>query len=189
MKESFIKIKHLVFIILFLFISNNIYSQKDTSFLQVSKFWTHIGIGPSSLTNCFSGNVALQKNKYLFSLSFIYNWEQEKHELFGGQWFSPKSLLPEKVWAIGPLVGLTKNAKHGFASISSGVTFVGGIKRGDYVFLSYNEIPIRTVGIPFDVQFFYRFPPIGIGIDLNANINNRRSFAGIMFCLQFGATF
>ena len=186
MKAFFKEIHNFVFLILLSFICGNIYSQIDSSNLKVSKFWVHIGMGPSSLTNCFSGSVALQKNRYLFSLNFIYNMEQEKHPFFGGT-ISPKSIMPEKVWAIGPLIGLTKNGKHGFASISSGITYVGGIKRGDYVFLSYKEIPIRTVGIPLEGQFFYRFPQIGIGTDLNANLNKQRSFAGIMFCLQFGA--
>ena len=91
---------------------------------------------------------------------------------------------------------LWKNqASYCFASISSGISLVGGVRRGRYLSSSggwfgtnyYEQDSFVTVGIPVEGQLFWmQLNFLGIGLYGFANLNAEKSFIGALLCIQLG---
>jgi len=121
-------------------------------------------------------------------LSFRY-LRNEEFQILG-----PDSPL-ETVWDVGVLYGRIAKASYGFASVSAGISLVGGVRRGRYLSSSggwfgtryFEEKNFITVGIPVEAQLFWTpLAFFGIGLYGFANLNIEKSFVGALLCIQFG---
>lgn len=82
----------------------------------------------------------------------------------------------------GILFGLLHNTDCVQLSASTGVAYVKGGKDSSFF---NNAYQYSTIGIPFEVQAFWKpFDHIGIGIVGFANVNSKKSFAGATLSLR-----
>lgn len=159
------------------------YGQQDSSIAEKHHYWINIGFGGSS-HGISSGAIFSYRIKgNLISFRFIYN---EELNILGP---SPS----ESVWEFGLLYGINTKASYGLASISGGISMVGGVRRGKYLssegwFSSnYEKLTFMSIGIPIEGQLFWTpFSFLGVGIYAFANLNTEGSFAGALICLQLG---
>jgi hypothetical protein len=88
------------------------------------------------------------------------------------------------------------NEQEGFhISVSAGISYIYGVFRGNSIpssggFLSSNhaEKIIETIGLPLQIDLFVGATHnLGLNIIIFGNINQKCSFGGLLFCLQFGA--
>jgi hypothetical protein len=85
----------------------------------------------------------------------------------------------QAVWDVGFLYGRVAKASYGFAAISGGIGIVGEE--------NFYDGDGHRLGIPIDGQLYWTFSrTVGVGFTGFANLNSRKSFIGLMFCLQFG---
>ena len=190
----------------YMFISGGsfVYGQKTSSDSTVQFFWVNGGFGGSLVNGgigshpgalSFGGSLCYQSGKNLLSFRYLRNVEF--------QIFWP-DLPIEKVWDVGVLcgrIGRIAKASYGFASISSGMSIVGGVRRGRYLGGTgewvgtsyyfgtsyYEENDFITVGIPVEGQLFWTpLAFFGIGFYGFANLNPEKSFVGALLCVQIG---
>lgn len=148
-------------------------------------YWLDGGIGGSSSGLAGGLSISAQSGRSLFSLRYVSS------SRYGESWLGGYT-TPEKVWDIGPLYGLIAKGKWVYASISGGISLVGGTKHGMYLgspgwINTYEKVSLTTVGIPLEIQLFFTpFSSFGIGVHGFANLNLKRSYFGILICLQCG---
>jgi len=123
----------------------------------------------------------------LITIRYIYNREIVL--------FSPSP--PETAWEIGALYGGMVASSLGFASLSAGVSLVGGVRRGRVLFerggawsfesfTDYEEVTFHTVGFPLDARLVWTPTPyFGVGLKGFANLNSEDPYLGVLLC--FGA--
>jgi hypothetical protein len=98
----------------------------------------------------------------------------------------------EETFDIGVLYGkVLGKGSLSFASIAAGISYVGGVKRGEFSYTEgikdfYERIGIQTIGIPIELQLFVTFRLIGVGLYGFANINGADPLVGFAVCLQLG---
>ncbi|MGB9591901.1 MAG: hypothetical protein ACPL1K_05230 [Candidatus Kryptoniota bacterium] len=169
----------------FMFITGGslVYGQEISRDSSAQFFWANAGVGGSSFGISPGISLSYQSGKSLVSFRYVYNKELN----ILGPWPS------ETVWDIGLLYGRSAKASYGLASVSGGVSFVGGVRRGKYLSSSgwfssrYEELPFFTVGIPVEGQLFWTpLPFLGIGFYGFANLNAEKSFIGALLCIQIG---
>ena len=150
--------------------------------------WVNLGYGGSSVGKSFGASYSQQLAGGLLSGRFIYNRE-DTSILFSGP--APA----ERVWDIGMLYGLMGKEKYAMASISAGLSVVGGVHRGEFLYRTtgifgrrhYEKNEFSNIGIPVELQLFITpFAFLGLGFYGFANLNAEESFAGGLICLQLG---
>lgn len=173
----------LVFIsALALFAKNSISYAQDTS-----NYWVNAGLGLGAFDSRLAGSTGISLLSYQTGIRIvsIRNNIEVSIVLFG---HSPSP--EESVWDIGILYGIIAKGSYGSASISGGVSLVGGIRRGKPLPGSsyrYEELSFKTVGIPIEAQLFFTpFSFLGVGFYGFANLNLEKSFWGALLCLQVG---
>jgi hypothetical protein len=95
----------------------------------------------------------------------------------------------EETWDMGVLWGKTARISHSRISVSAGVGFAGGVKRGRLLSTSgswlftakrYEKIEFFTAALLVEGQLFWaEASPVGVGIYGFANLNRERSFGGV----------
>jgi len=172
-----------------------VYGQKTSSDSSGHFFWVNGGVGGSLVHGglgsdpgapSFGGSLYYQSGINLLSFRYLRN---EEFQILG-----PDSPL-ETVWDVGVLYGRIAKASYGFASVSAGISLVGGVRRGRYLSSSggwfgtryFEEKNFITVGIPVEAQLFWTpLAFFGIGLYGFANLNIEKSFVGALLCIQFG---
>jgi hypothetical protein len=158
-----------------------LYAQSAAGHAKNNCYWVNFGFGGSRVHGGLGDSdggisvgitMSLLKGMNLFSVRGVDS-EEFKLDLWGD------SGPPASVWDIGALYGLAAKASFGMASISGGVGIVG---------LSDNEGKSSyCVGIPLESQLFWTpFSFLGLGLSGFANLNAKKSFAGVLLCLQIG---
>ncbi len=157
-------------------------AQNDHDSAHIPNYWFNVGLGAStsglSLGGGFSHQVGSSGH---ISVRLTYNTELS---LF----VSPS----KNVLDFGVLSGWCAKMSNGFATISSGISLVDGVNRGELLssewFSSeYEKIHFSTIGIPFEGQLFWAASDeFGIGVYVFANINPEKSFYGAMVCIRAG---
>lgn len=157
-------------------------AQNNPDSTHIPNYWFNVGLGAStsgiSLGTGFSHQVGSSGH---ISVRLTYNAELS---LF----VSPgKSVLD-----FGILSGRCVKMSNGFATISTGISFVDGVNRGellssDWFSSEYEKIHFSTIGIPFEGQLFWAASDeFGIGVYVFANINPEKSFYGALVCIRVG---
>ena len=168
-------------------ITNIISEQKDNalSFVQKQKsaekktVWVNIGFGVSSIGLSSGISCSYQMGKGILSCRHTYN---EEFRLVILMESCPP---PELAWDLGLLYGSLIKTKYSMGSCAVGLSIV----RGNEPFISWERETkyFTTIGIPVEIQLF--FTPVsfaGIGLYSFANLNLKKTFIGILFCLQIG---
>ncbi len=175
----------LIFLIPFTLFQGNLFSQDTSNNIKESRYWLNAGLGASSSGLSGGLSISYQPDWKFISLRFINS------SRYGEGWLGGNT-TSENIWDIGALYGLIAKGKYGYASISGGVSLVGGNKHGEFLGIigwinTYEKIPILTIGIPLEGQLFFTpFSFLGIGINGFANLNPNRSFSGVLISLQVG---
>jgi hypothetical protein len=173
------------FLILFALLHENIYSQNTLHNDIVPKYWVNLGVGGSSAGLSGGLGISYQTGNKLISLRFISN-SKYSETMAGGQ------TTPETIWDVGALYGLISKRSFGYISISGGVSLVGGKIHGEYLgninwINTYEQINVITPGIPLEAQIFLTpFRSLGLGVNVFANLNPKKTFGGVLFCIQIG---
>jgi hypothetical protein len=181
----------LCFVALILCTANSpIYAQEAFFNCPAKLYWINAGLGGSSFGISPGVCLSYRNRGNLISIRFIYN-EEINLQIFG-----PGPSPSESVWDLGALYGRNAKTLHGLASVSGGVSLVGGVRRGRYLSNSggwwsstdsYEKLTFLTVGVPIEVQLFWTpLSSLGIGIYGFANLNRQKSFAGALLCVQIG---
>lgn len=159
------------------------YGQQDSTIAEKPHYWLNAGLGGSSFGVSTGLCFSYQTKGMFTSFRYVYN---EEFNILGP---SPS----ESVGDFGVLFGIHTKASYGLASISGGISIVGGVRRGKFINSSvwfsskYEELNFITVGVPIEGQLFWTpFPYLGFGIYTFADLNKERSFAGALLCLQLG---
>ncbi len=151
-------------------------------------FWVTLGVGrnpdlyPKYSTISAAIIPTLQFNNNIFSLRCLGLIEFIMEGPRPAQYITDISLLYGKC-----IKGDVYNV-----SVAVGPGFVKGVDRGKWYgtpgeeSYSYQSLPFNTLGFSIDTNTFIITPILGFGINLNANINNERSYWGILLCIQLG---
>jgi hypothetical protein len=185
MKISHCDLKIIIFIV-FQALGNNVLVAQDTIAVKIKdeNFWLCAGLGSNSISNDYnlaSIGVTYRNTKSLFSIRCTGN-------LGSGYEISPK----ESFLDLGVLYGRIKKGHWMNVSFYTGVSYVKGVYRGEYLggaghTIRYNGVPYNTVGIPLECQFnFTPFFFLGIGVNVFANLNPSKSYTGFLICVQLG---
>jgi hypothetical protein len=153
-----------ILLILLAVLFENLYSQETVYNAKEPKYWLNAGGGGSSFGLSGGLGLSYQRGKNLFSFRFISSSK-------GGESYLGGYTTSEKIGDIGPLYGLIIKGKLGYTSISGGVSLVTGVKRGEFLGIvnwvnTYEKIPIHTIGLPLEAQFFFT-PASFFGIGTN----------------------
>ena len=120
-------------------------------------------------------SLSKQRGKGLITGRILYSEE-----------FMSFSSASQSVWEIGFMYGRFAKNKNGMASLSAGMSLVGGSiypKPGNRRHLK----DFTTVGIPVQCQLFVTPTRVfGFGLVGFGNLNLERSIFGGMFCIQLG---
>lgn len=161
----------------------DLYAQDSYRKVEEDHYWFNAGLGTSSFGGSLGISASYQTGRSLASVRFIYN---EEFNILGP---SPS----ESVWDFGALYGINAKGSLVFASVSGGVSFVTGVRRGKYLGSSgwfssnYESEPFVTVGIPVEGQLFWTpLNFLGIGFYGFANLNPEKSFVGALLSIQLG---
>jgi len=160
-------------------------STNVTDSTKLSSFsWINLGLG-TSLDYPMAFNIGLnyQLQKFLFSARFLVADELDLE----------KQSSSEFVWDAGILFGRIFKNNFGQISISAGLSFVGGLKRGAFISDDetwggyYNMKHRATLGIPLESHLIYMLSRnAGIGITAFGNLNLDKPFFGALLSLQLG---
>ena len=148
---------------------------------DIKQGWLNLGFCFAGSSNFFGGgagaNLSYLSNAGLFSIRFIYL--EQAHTM------EPASLNNfqiKQISELSGLYGLSTKSKWFLASLSSGFGIIIGKQK-----TNNEEHSFSTVGLPLESQLFIRpLPAIGFGITIFANVNSKKSYTGILFCLQLG---
>lgn len=174
-----------IFLILISLFQENLYSQESPYKTTDSNYWIELGVGGSSSGFAEGLGISYQTNNNLISVRLISN--SKYGESVGGGNTTPESILE-----IGALYGLISKRPFGYVSLSGGLGLVSGKIHGEYLgninwINTYEQRKVLTFGIPLEAQFFLTpFRKVGVGVSTFADINPKRTFGGIMLCLQIG---
>jgi hypothetical protein len=150
-------------------------------------FWFTLGLGGSNRGIAMGLGGSYLTKKMIFSARIVGNQEIE---IFGSE-------PTPSVVDIALLAGYMSKLGRGYSSISTGISFVKVIEKGDpkpgtggggfFSFPDYYNEYSQAFGVPFEIQVFATpFSFMGVGIYIFGNINSKKSFAGALFGLQFG---
>ncbi|MDP8239499.1 MAG: hypothetical protein P9X24_10450 [Candidatus Hatepunaea meridiana] len=151
--------------------------------------WINLGIGASSFGFSQGGSYSQQIWKGILSTRFIHNTE-----------FDFLNIIDETVWDLGLLYGGMVKSKYWIASISTGLSLVGGVQQGKLLYREenwlrtphYKKDKFQTIGIPIEFQMFITLVKdpknvsIGFGLYGFRNFNSEEPFGGGLVCVQFG---
>jgi hypothetical protein len=147
-------------------------------------FWLYAGLGSNSISrdlSLASFGVTYRNMKSIFSIRCTGN-------LGTGEFTFPQ----ESFFDLGALYGRIKKGYWGNVSFSTGVSYLKGVYRGEYLGgnghnQSYKGVPYSTVGIPFEGHLLFTpFFFLGIGANVIANLNPGKSYAGFLISVQIG---
>ncbi len=133
----------------------------------------------------YGAQVSYCHDSLLFSLAGAYIREID---LF--------SLPVETVWDVGALVGVNAVSQYFSISASGGLSVVGGVRQGDFLYTTgsfmgtsyYEEDKFLTVGIPLEADVYWTpLSFMGIGFSCFADLNFKKSFVCLLFCLRIGS--
>ena len=172
----------LIFSIALLLPSGNpsIYAQESSSNNDGRYCWADVGIG-GAWVNSGIGSPA-DESGFSIGLDLYY---QNGYDLFSLRitgTVEPRLILwgnqkAESISEYGVLYGRVAKASYGAASVSAGISIVS-----ESPYTSFT-----TVGFPLEAQLIWTPTSVfGIGFKGFANLNPQKSFAGLLFCLQFG---
>lgn len=121
--------------------------------------------------------------------------------------FLTPSYPKETAEEITVLVGQTHRSGSIFSSISAGISYVSGVKKGELVYSEslsraiglfwdfpripgvidyYQEIGFKTVGLAFHAQYFWLpIPSVGVGLDGVADINKEATYVGVLLSVRW----
>ena len=151
-------------------------------------FWVTLGVGrnpdlyPKYSTISAAIIPTLQFNNNIFSLRCLGLIE------FIMEGPDPEQYIKE----ISLLYGRCFKREIYNLSASVGIGYLDGLERGERLgtpgveSYKYESFPFNTFGLSIDTNTFIITPILGFGINLNANINNKRSYWGILLCMQLG---
>lgn len=171
--KKLIQILGLVFaFMIFLFDVN--YAQSNNSSVQKKYYWVNLGAGSGSISkNAF----ALSANAtYQFGNNLLTLRAAGTGELFG-----------KSIGDYGLLYGLPLKQEQVFISIGVGLAFVeGSISHGLFSLIPPEKIG-PTIGIPLEVQLFWRPTRfLGMGLYGFANLNPEEPYVGVTLSFQLG---
>ena len=154
-----------------------VYAQSISNNSKADLGWLNAGIGGSSFGFSKGVSFSYQTGKHLISTRYTYN-----------------GVYVFKAWEIGILYGRSLKTSLSLVSVSGGISIVGGIRRGKYLYTSfwchrriYEKITFLTIGIPIVFQLFWTPASFfGIGIYGLVNLNPEESFYGALLCIQLG---
>jgi hypothetical protein len=170
----------LIFFIALPFGNTSIYAQEYSSNTDGRYFWADAGIGGAWV----HGGIGSQVDPSGFSVGFGLNY-QNGNDLFSFRitgTVEPRLILwgnqkAESISEYGVLYGRVAKASYGAASVSAGISIVS-----ESPYTSFT-----TVGLPLEAQLIWTPTKVfGIGFKGFTNLNSQKSFAGLLFCLQFG---
>ncbi len=143
--------------------------------------WLNIRFSFAGSTGFFGGgagaNLSYLSNAGLFSIRFIYIEQAHTMEPVSLNNFQIKQIAE-----LSGLYGLSTKTKWFLASLSSGIGIVVGKQKSNN-----EENSFSTIGLPLESQLFLRpLPAVGFGITIFVNVNSKKSYTGILFCLQIG---
>jgi hypothetical protein len=160
---------------------------------KASHWWLDAGLGVCKV----NGGGEYDKYKGLTSLGINFSYQINKglilfHCIYNVEFgvFLPSPL--ESVWDFGAFYGRFAKTSYGFASVSGGVSYVGGVRQGRYLRTEgfsniYEKLTFNTVGIPIEGQLFWTpTSHFGIGIYGFANMNPEKSLFGCLLCIKIG---
>lgn len=146
-------------------------------------------IGGAGFSGANGGSVSsllsfsFPKGIHQFTIRSVYN----------SQSFSFSDPTPS-VWDIGLLYGLAYREDHGYISVSAGLSLVGGVRPGEpiqeagsFIVSDHIEEEFETIGIAYEIQFFFT-PPYsgaGFGLYLFGNANSEEPFTGLALAIQW----
>ena len=173
-KNNFIRYKCLI-IALFCALCSPALAKPEAS-CSFSNFWVNAGYGFGSVGKSLGISASYRNGNNVFSARYIYNEE-----------FATADTLPcERVWDGGLLYGRTAKTCFGMASISIGLSVVGGTERINGA-NGYEGKNFLTFGIPAEYQLFWTpFSFAGFGLYGVGNLNPKKPYIGFIFCMQFG---
>jgi len=177
--------------LIFLILSLTSFAQ-DTAVVKNNNIWINCGIGLSSFRSgdefgpAMNFEISYEKNNALFSCRFVHNTE-----------FVLFTSPAETVWDFGLLYGKIKKYAYGSASMSCGISLIGGVRRGDYLSSSgsgwfslgsnHDKRNFYNIGIPVEAQLFWTPTSVfGVGVSAFANLNLDKPFYGTTLLLQLG---
>jgi hypothetical protein len=157
-----------------------IYAQESSSNDDGRYCWADAGIGGAWV----HGGIGSPADKSGFSVGFDLYY-QNGYDLFSFRitgTVEPRLILwgnqkAESISEYGVLYGRVAKASYGAASVSAGISIVS-----ESPYTSFT-----TVGIPFEGQLIWTPTSVfGIGFKGFANLNPRKSFGGLLFCIELG---
>lgn len=187
LKSNMKSVHALIFCMVMLFHPENncLHAQKTTSVKESDKSsWFNMGVGSGSFNGPSLGaSYSQQSGRRILSWRFMYTGGSD---IFGS---------PETAFDLGMLYGFVAKNRYAMASLSGGLSFVHMGLYEDVYYGYYRNKRKRekkeyiTVGLPIEHQLFITpSSSFGLGICLFANVNNKRSFTGALFCVQFGGS-
>jgi hypothetical protein len=159
---------------------SSIYAQESSSNYDGRYCWADVGIGGAWV----NGGIGSPADKSGFSIGLDLYY-QNGYDLFSLRitgTVEPRLILwgnqkAESISEYGVLYGRVAKASYGAASVSAGISIVS-----ESPYTSFT-----TVGFPLEAQLIWTPTSVfGIGFKGFANLNPQKSFAGLLFCLQFG---
>lgn len=187
--------RKLLLVILFYTIFHFSINAQDITNNQKEKcFWIKVGMGTGTGVSMFGlaigGNISYQYGVDLWQIRSIHTVEAQVSHLFDVD--DPE----ENFWDVGILYGKNFKSKYLITSLSIGIGFVSGIRRGRYLYTEYHwlgeirhyeKLPFYTAGIPIEAQISWIPTSFwGMGITAFANLNRRNSVVGILLSKSFG---
>ncbi len=153
------------------------YAQNNPN--DTPRIWGIAGFGGSSVGWAIGANLSYQPGHHIITVRGIHT-EEDLIALL-----SPS----EYVWDIGALYGRCYKSPSIFASISGGISIVGGGEHGGGGFGSSPRVEetFSTVGVPIESLLYWtRSTNLGVGLYGFANLNSEKSFYGALLSVQIG---
>ena len=149
---------------------------------QDSFIWVGGGVGTMDTADGslldINASINYSKNDRIFKLRGI---NAEEMVLFGPR---PN----DEVWELGLLYGLRSPNGNVSVSFLAGISYTGGIYKGDRIDIDYyEELTFETLGIPLEAQIDVNaLKFIGFSIMFYADINPDQSYGGVNFSILIG---
>ena len=151
---------------------NSLCAQENVSTAAASPathYWINAGVGVGSLELSAVVSASLARERHLFSVRRA----------------QVSTLLGDPLWDVGLLYGRAHVGGRGTASIAGGISLVNVIHRS-----GTELVPVMTesisMGIPIELQLFWRRGVFGLGGYAFTNFNLEEPFWGVALALQLG---